>query len=103
MTQATEAKLAREAELCYATVALVTDYDSWREEEPGAAGTDIFATLAANIEKARELLRRAVASLAEIPGCGCRSALKSALVTPPHLVPEATRRRLALLVGDYGY
>ena len=103
MTQATEAKLAREAELCYTTVALVTDYDSWREEEPGAAGTDIFATLAANIEKARELLRRSVASLAEIPACPCQDALKSALVTPPHLVPEATRSRLALLIAGHGY
>jgi len=103
MTQATEAKLAREAGLCFATVALVTDYDSWREEEPGAASPDIFATLAANLEKARELLRQAVAGLADIPPCACHGALKGALVTPAHLVPEATRRRLELLIGDYGY
>jgi 5'-methylthioadenosine phosphorylase len=103
MTQATEAKLAREAELCYATVALVTDYDAWREAEPGADGADIFATVSANIEKSRQLLRAVSASLAEIPPCGCQEALKTALVTPPDQVPAATRARLALLVGRYGY
>lgn len=103
MTQATEAKLAREAELCYATVALVTDYDSWREEEAGAMGSDIFATISANIEKSRQLLRQVLPTLGEIPACACQSALKNALVTPPDRVPEATRRKLALLVASHGY
>lgn len=103
MTQATEAKLAREAELCYATVALVTDYDSWREEEAGADGADIFATIAANIEKSRQLLRQVVPSLAEIPACACQEALKTALVTPKERVPEATLQRLSLLVERHGY
>jgi 5'-methylthioadenosine phosphorylase len=103
MTQATEAKLAREAELCYATVALVTDYDSWREAEPGADGADIFATIAANIEKSRQLLRQVVPSLAGIPACACQDALKTALVTPPERVPETTRRKLGLLVERHGY
>ena len=78
----------------------VTDYDSWREEEAGAMGTDIFATISANIEKSRQLLRQVVPALAEIPACACQSALKSALVTPPDRVPEATRRKLALAGGQ---
>lgn len=105
MTQGTEAKLAREAELAYATVALVTDYDAWREQEPGADSHDILATLAANIDKAHRLLRGVLPRIASGPPAEepARTALRTALVTAPSLVPEATRARLELLIGTYGY
>jgi len=103
MTQATEAKLAREAELCYATVALVTDYDSWREQEAGVKGEDIMAVLRANVDMARSLLSEAMPLLAGHADCACRHALAHALITPPRLVPAETRKRLQILIGAYGY
>lgn len=105
MTQATEAKLAREAELVFATIALVTDWDAWRDEEEGAVGSDIMATMAANVGKAQDLIRRVVNDLKEGPPANepARSALATALVTPPEKVPAETRERLGLLVGKYGY
>ena len=104
MTQATEAKLAREAELCYATVALVTDFDSWRDLDPGAVGTDILAVLHANIEKGQRLIKAAVPALHGTDRhCECQKALGAGLVTSASLVPPETRKRLALLVGPHGY
>lgn len=105
MTQATEAKLAREAELVFATIALVTDWDAWRDEEEGAVGSDIMAMMAANVGKAQELLRRVVGDLAGGPPEHepARHALATALVTPPDKVPAETREKLRLLVGKYGY
>lgn len=105
MTQGTEAKLAREAELVFATIALVTDWDAWRDEEEGAVGSDIMATMAANVGKAQDLLRRVVNDLKDGPPEHepSRRALATALVTPPEKVPAETRERLRLLVGKYGY
>jgi len=103
MTQATEAKLAREAELCYATVALVTDYDSWREQEAGVKGEDIMAVLRANVDMARGLLSGVMPLLGGHGDCDCRHALAHALITPARLVPAETRKRLQLLIGSYGY
>jgi 5'-methylthioadenosine phosphorylase len=105
MTQATEAKLAREAELAFATIALVTDWDAWRDEEEGAVGSDIMAMMAANVNKAQDLLRRVVGDLGDGPPEHepARRALATALVTPPEKVPAETRERLRLLVGKYGY
>ena len=105
MTQATEAKLAREAELAFATLALVTDYDAWRSHEEGADAADIMAVMAANVAKAQELLRRAVVDLIQGPPEHepALHALRTALITPPDLVPLETRERLRLLIGKYGY
>lgn len=105
MTQGTEAKLAREAELAYATVALVTDYDAWRDREPGAEAQDILATLASNIEKSHRLIRQVLGRLAQGPPADepALEALKTALVTPPERVPDETRARLSLLISKYGY
>jgi 5'-methylthioadenosine phosphorylase len=105
MTQGTEAKLAREAELVYATVALVTDYDAWRNREPGAEAHDLLATLAANIEKSHRLLRHVLQRLTsgapeDEPAL---QALATALVTRPDHVPPTTRARLKLLIEKYGY
>ncbi|MBL0312757.1 MAG: S-methyl-5'-thioadenosine phosphorylase [Holophagaceae bacterium] len=105
MTQVTEAKLAREAELAFATIALVTDYDAWRDTPEAADAQDIMAVMAANVAKAEALLRRVIVDIADGPPGNepARSALRTALVTPPELVPAETRERLALLIGKYGY
>jgi len=101
MTNATEARLAREAELCYATVAMITDYDCWHPQHDSVTAAEIIANLTKNTENVQKVVRAAVAAMPAQRGCKCGSALASALVTPRELVPPATRRQLALLVGKY--
>jgi 5'-methylthioadenosine phosphorylase len=104
MTQVTEARLAREAELCYACIALVTDYDAWREEEEGVDAASVLEVMHANVDKAQRLLRQVVPKLAGAPrACGCGEVLKAALFTAPEAVTPEVRQRLDLLVGRYGY
>jgi 5'-methylthioadenosine phosphorylase len=104
MTQVTEARLAREAELCYACIALVTDYDSWREEEEGVDATSVLEVMHANVDKAQRLLRKVVPQLAGAPRpCACGESLKAALFTAPEAVTVEARQRLDLLAGKYGY
>jgi 5'-methylthioadenosine phosphorylase len=97
MTNLPEAKLAREAELCYATVALVTDYDCWHETEEPVTVEAILATLHENVALAKRLLRAAVKSAASVATCGCQQALQHAIVTAPDTIPHGLRRKLALL------
>lgn len=97
MTNMPEAKLAREAELCYATVALVTDYDCWHEIEGPVTVEAILATLCANVALAKRLLRAAVKSAASVTSCPCQQALQHAIVTAPDTIPAGLRRKLALL------
>ena len=99
MTQATEAKLAREAELCFATVALVTDDDAWRVDEEGVETHDIMAVMHANLETVRTLVRAAVGRIASEPACRCRKALDTAILTHPDAIPPATRAKLQLLLA----
>ncbi len=99
MTNMPEAKLAREAELCYATLALVTDYDCWHHSEAAVTVEAILATLHHNVEVAKRLLRKAVASAGEPRTCGCGNALDNAVVTAPHSIPGGALKRLHLLVG----
>jgi len=101
MTNLTEAKLAREAEICYATLALVTDYDCWHEEEAAVSVDGVVENLRRNAEAAARILRRALRELPGERGCGCGEALRNAILTRPEAVPEATRRRLAALVHRY--
>jgi 5'-methylthioadenosine phosphorylase len=104
MTQVTEARLAREAELCYACIALVTDYDAWREEEEGVNAASVLEVMHANVDKAQRLLRQVVPKLAGAPrACGCGEVLKAALFTAPEAVTQEARERLDLLVAKYGY
>jgi 5'-methylthioadenosine phosphorylase len=104
MTQVTEARLAREAELCYACIALVTDYDAWREEEEGVDAASVLEVMHANVDKAQRLLRWVVPRLSGQPRpCACGEALKTALFTAPEAVPAEARKRLDLLVGRYGF
>lgn len=101
MTNLPEARLAREAELCYATVALSTDYDCWHETEEDVAVDAVLAVMAANVKTAQAIVRQAAERLTGQRMCTCGTALKNALVTAPDAVPVATRRRLELLVGKY--
>ncbi|HXF94016.1 MAG TPA: S-methyl-5'-thioadenosine phosphorylase [Nitrospiraceae bacterium] len=101
MTNMPEAKLAREAELCYATVALVTDYDCWHETEEAVTVEAILTTLRNNVALAKRLLRKALPTAVEPANCGCGQALKDAIVTDPRMISQAMRRRLDLLIGRY--
>lgn len=101
MTNMPEAKLAREAELCYATVALVTDYDCWHQTEEAVTVEAILATLRNNVVLAKCLLRKALASGIQPTDCACGQALKDAIVTDPRTIPKQTRKRLDLLIGRY--
>ena len=104
MTNLQEAKLAREAEICYATLAMVTDYDCWHEEEEDVSVDAVLEVLRRNAAMGQDVIRRAASSLgrgARLAGCVCQTALASALITEPGSVPAATLRRLAPLVGKY--
>jgi 5'-methylthioadenosine phosphorylase len=101
MTNVTEAKLAREAELCYATIAMITDYDCWHPEHESVTATQIIATLNQNAENAQKVLREAVRGIPANRNCKCGAALRHALVTDLKLVPAATKKRLAPIIGKY--
>jgi len=101
MTNLQEAKLAREAEICYATVAMVTDYDCWHPDHDAVTVNDIIAHLTRNAENAARVVAAAVALLGEARRCKCGAALSHALITDKTAVPESTRAKLDLLVGKY--
>src|SRR5512144_1870680 len=101
MTNLTEARLAREAELCYASLALVTDYDAWRESEEAVSVETVVAILGENAAAARQTMREAVARLAPDRDCACRRALQFGILTNPAMIAPETRRKLEPLVGKY--
>jgi 5'-methylthioadenosine phosphorylase len=101
MTNLQEAKLAREAEICFATLAMVTDYDCWHPDHDAVTAEQILRVLGQNAGTAKAALRAAVRRLPIPRGCECASALKYALVTAPELVPEAVKRDLEPIVGRY--
>ena len=101
MTNVTEAKLAREAELCYGTIAMITDYDCWHPDHESVTGAQIIATLNQNAENAQRVLREAVKSLPVEHECKCDSALAHSLITDSKLVPKSTKKRLAAVIGKY--
>ncbi|MFB3828165.1 MAG: S-methyl-5'-thioadenosine phosphorylase [Bryobacteraceae bacterium] len=101
MTNLQEAKLAREAEVCYVTIAMVTDYDCWHPHHDAVTVDDIIRNLTLNAEHACRVVREAVASMPAARACGCGKALETAIITDRKLVPEATRRKLELIVGKY--
>jgi 5'-methylthioadenosine phosphorylase len=103
MTNLPEAKLAREAELCYATIALVTDYDCWHETEEPVTVEAILATLRQNVALAKRLLRTSVQSAAAADACACQHALRDAIVTDPARIPAALRRKLAVLTDRLSF
>jgi 5'-methylthioadenosine phosphorylase len=101
MTNLQEAKLAREAEICYVTAAMVTDYDCWHPEHDAVTVNDIIANLNKNAEHACRVVAAAVAAMPAERTCKCGSALSHALITDPKAVPPDTREKLELLVGKY--
>jgi 5'-methylthioadenosine phosphorylase len=101
MTNLTEARLAREAEICYATMALVTDYDCWRESTAAVSVETVLSVLRENAETANRALLSAVRAVVPERACGCRDALKYAIVTDPAHLPEALRRDLAPILSKY--
>lgn len=101
MTNLQEAKLAREAEMCYVTVAMVTDYDCWHPLHDAVTVNEIIANLMKNAENAARVVREAVARMPAGRACKCGSALSHALITDRKAVPEAARKKLELLVGKY--
>lgn len=101
MTNLQEAKLAREAELCYATMAMVTDYDVWYEGEDDVTLETVLENVRRNVETAQAIVRRTVGALDHERDCTCRHAVESAINTPAELIPDATRQKLDLLIGDY--
>jgi 5'-methylthioadenosine phosphorylase len=101
MTNLQEAKLAREAEICYATLALVTDYDCWHPDHDSVTVDLIIANLRQNAATAQKAIAEAVGRIDGQRTCECASALATALITQPDLVPEQTKRELAPIVGKY--
>ena len=101
MTNLQEAKLAREAEICYATIALITDYDSWHPDHDQVTVDMIIANLTQNARAAQQVIAGAVALIPAQRTCRCGSALEHAIITRPDAIPEATRRELAPIVGKY--
>jgi 5'-methylthioadenosine phosphorylase len=101
MTNLQEAKLAREAEICYVTVAMVTDYDCWHEQHDAVTVEQILGNLQTNAENACKLVRHAVAAMPAERTCKCGSALKHAILTDRALIPAALKEKLGLLIGKY--
>lgn len=101
MTSLQEAKLAREAEICLATLALATDYDCWHETEADVAITDILKILSDNVLKAQRVVADAVGRLPQQRTCPCATALQHAIITDRSMIPEGTKRDLDLLIGKY--
>ena len=101
MTNLQEAKLAREAEICYATVAMVTDYDCWREGHDDVTVDQVVAVLHQNAENATRVVRAAITFLPAETGCSCRDALRYAILTDHKVIPPETKERLGLLLNKY--
>ena len=102
MTNLQEAKLAREAEICYATLAMVTDYDCWHPEHDSVTVEQVIAVLGQNTAMAQAVLKAAVRRIGSVPReCSCARALKNAIMTAPALVPDAVKKELGPIVGKY--
>lgn len=101
MTGVTEAKLAREAELCYATFALITDYDCWHPQHDAVTLNEILANMGRNTENVQRAIREAVRSLSDERACKCGASLAHAIITDRKVIPAATKKRLAPIAGKY--
>ncbi|MBV9301353.1 MAG: S-methyl-5'-thioadenosine phosphorylase [Acidobacteriaceae bacterium] len=101
MTNLQEAKLAREAEICYVTIAMVTDYDCWHDQHDAVSVDEIIANLTKNAENACTVVRRAMKKMPQSRTCGCGSALKHAIITDRKAIPQDAKERLGLLIGKY--
>jgi 5'-methylthioadenosine phosphorylase len=101
MTNLQEAKLAREAEICYVTIAMVTDYDCWHEEEEDVTVEMLIGYLMQNSENAKNLIAKTITNLPLNTDCSCHRALESAIITDRNSIPKSTIERLDPIVGKY--
>jgi 5'-methylthioadenosine phosphorylase len=101
MTVLPEAKLAREAEICYAIIACITDYDSWWEPVEAVNVETVLRTQQGNVDAARRIIKLAVKKIPKERSCSCANALESAIVTAPEKIPTAQKEKLKLLIGEY--
>lgn len=101
MTLLPEAKLAREAEICYATLAYVTDYDCWHESRDSVTIEEVMANLPRSVEMAKKILKIVVTQIPKKRECLCATALKDAIITSPEHIPAHLKKELALLIGKY--
>jgi 5'-methylthioadenosine phosphorylase len=101
MTNLQEAKLAREAEICYATLALVTDYDCWHPDHDSVSVELIVANLMQNARTAQKIIAQAVTRMPAARGCACGSALATAIITRPDAIPARIKQDLAPIIGKY--
>jgi 5'-methylthioadenosine phosphorylase len=101
MTNATEAKLAREAEICYVTIAMVTDFDCWHPGHDAVSVTDIIRVLNQNAANAARVVTEALAQMPVERNCKCGAALAHALITDRSTIPAATKEKLHLLIAKY--
>src|SRR6266536_3493708 len=101
MTNLQEAKLSREAELCYVTIAMVTDYDCWHPHHDSVTVDQIVAVLTKNAENATKVIRATVAAMPRERSCKCASALAHAIMTDRKKIPLATKKKLKLIIGKY--
>ena len=101
MTNVTEAKLAREAEICYATIALVTDYDCWHHEEAAVTADAILEILNKNVETSKKIIKEAVGNTQPDRSCPCSTAMNNAIITAPEAISSEAKARLDLIIGKY--
>ena len=101
MTNLTEAKLAREAEICYGTIALSTDYDCWHETHDDVSIEAILAIIRNNVTMAKNIIRQAIHKIGDGRPCSCASALQHAVITDRSMIPAATREKLEIIAGKY--
>jgi 5'-methylthioadenosine phosphorylase len=101
MTNLTEAKLAREAEICYGTIALSTDYDCWHEQHEDVSIEAIVAIIRQNVAMARNIIRHAVSDIGGGRSCPCASALQHAVITDREVIPEQIKQQLDIIIGKY--
>jgi 5'-methylthioadenosine phosphorylase len=101
MTNLQEAKLAREAEICYVTIAMVTDYDCWHEEHAAVSVEQIMETFGKNVENASKLMQHVIAAIPDTRTCKCGAALRHAIITDRAAIPQSARENLGLLIGKY--
>lgn len=101
MTNYQEAKLAREAEICYATIALATDYDCWRKEEGPVDVAMVIKTLSENVEKAKAIIRKVLPQITVLGDCSCQHALENAIITDRKAVSDDVKNRLKIMIGRY--
>lgn len=102
MTNMSEAKLAREAEICYVTLAAVTDYDCWYQSEETVSVDMIIQNLLKNVDNAKKIIKKVIKDIPAERKCTCISALKDAVITDRKLIPEKIKKDLKIIIGKYG-